>query len=118
MVAKTAVCIVGILACCGWAVSADRPTTRPTNEFYIGGDVVRAGVWPIGEKPKSVLKAIDAAGLKDSSADYQITIIQIVRAHKLERTTIFNSLKALRESPEAATDLTAGDHVMGKSVNS
>jgi protein involved in polysaccharide export with SLBB domain len=116
MAVKTIACILGFVGFFGSGALADMPTTRPTNEFYISGDVVRAGVWPIGDKPKSVLKAVEAAQLKDDKADYEITIIHRVGSGKLRRITTFTSLKELRTSPGEAADLASSDIVTVKRI--
>jgi protein involved in polysaccharide export with SLBB domain len=116
MVTKSILFIVGFLAFSQWTALADMPATRPSNEFYIRGDVTRPGVWPIGDKPKSVLTAIESAELKDGKADYEVTIYHRTGAGRIMRITTFPSLNALRESPDEATDLSPSDVVQVKLI--
>ena len=113
---KMTLCLVSLLAFSQSCVLAGTPATRPSDEFYIGGDVVRSGVWEITGTTEPVLKAIEHAQVKDSDADYQITIIHRVGTGKLERITMFNSLKALQQAPDEATGLVGSDVVQVKLV--
>lgn len=80
------------------------------------GDVDRVGVWPIGHNTMNVIDAIEKAGPKDERADYQITITRRIGSGKLQETIEFSSLKALRDSPEAAPQLVSGDLVTASLV--
>ena len=96
--------------------SVDEPATRPVWEFYVSGDVIRTGIWNLGVEPESVLSAIDTAELKDENADYSITVIHRIVPGKLERTTTFDSLKALRGVPDEAPELAPNDIVEVKQI--
>ena len=110
------VCIL-VMATLLWSAP---PTTAPASDVYINGDVVRPGayvlsLWSSGGGKVSVLAAIDAASPTSKELDYELTIFHRINA-KLQQTTRFNSLKALREVPQAVPELQAGDIVSVKTA--
>ena len=111
MKAKRLVCVAASFFALGAVVYAARPT-QPSGEIYVGGRVARPGVYSITGHPIDVLKAIDQAGAEDPASDYEVTILHTVVPKKLERTTQFNSLNALKEVPDESIMLQPGDRVM------
>jgi protein involved in polysaccharide export with SLBB domain len=102
--------IAGLLAI-GAAVYAGQPSTQPSGEIYVGGQVARPGVYSITGHPMDVLQAIDQAGPDNAANDYEVTIVHTVVPKKLERITRFNSFRALKDVPKESTQLEPGDQV-------
>ena len=116
MISKAFLCTLCVLLFSGLATSADVSTTRPANEYYVGGDLVRPGVYSLAPAQGSVLEAIKAAEPKESKADYRITITRHTQSHKLDKFIGFSSLNALRGCPEEDVDLAPGDSVLVKII--
>jgi protein involved in polysaccharide export with SLBB domain len=88
---------------------------QKSKELYIGGDVQRPGAHLIANRDATIFTVGDWAGLKDTNADYSVTVIHRVN-DKLEVITSYNSIKALKAAKIDAVSLHEDDQVQFKLV--
>jgi protein involved in polysaccharide export with SLBB domain len=112
MKATRYICSAASFLVVGAVVYAAQPATQPSGEIYVGGYVTRPGVYSITGHPMNVLNAIDQAGPENAADDYEVSIVHTVVPKKLERITLFNSFRALKDVPNESMLLQPGDKVM------
>lgn len=92
------------------------PPAQSKGEFYLGGHVARPGAYSVTDQPTTILQAIANAGGEKAGADYKVRLLRRID-RTLEQTIAFNSLKALRNRPDADIALQPDDQVMLEPAN-